>query len=76
MQLNPDFPDDAIPDLLHLAYWGEVYIPLHEWAISGDSPICLPYQLPDNGDLLPYSNLDLPATAFLNGCGRWGEGGR
>lgn len=67
MRLNPDFPDDAIPDLLHLVYNAELYVPLHDWVVTGDSPVCLPYQLP--GVLIPPPNFhtNIPALAFLDG---------
>ena len=68
MRLNPDFPDDAIPDLLHMAYNGELYVPLHDWVVTGNSPVCLPYQLPDSLVPPPNYSTDIPALSFLNGC--------
>lgn len=67
MRLSSDFPDDAIPDILHMVYNGELYVPLHEWVVTGDSPVCLPYQLPDL--LVPPPNYAThhPAVSFLNG---------
>lgn len=76
MQLNPDFPNDAIPDLLHLVYNGELYVALQDWVVTGDSPICLPYQLPSSIIPPPNFRTNIPALAFLDGYdgsqeGRW-----
>jgi hypothetical protein len=77
MQLSPDFPDDAIPDLLHLVYNGELYVPLQDWVVTGDSPICLPYQLPTSIIPPPNFHTNIPALAFLDGCdGPQVQGGR
>jgi hypothetical protein len=49
VRLCPDFPQDPIPALLSLVYKGEIYIPIHDWAISDHSPLFLPDHLPYTG---------------------------
>lgn len=66
LRLSPASPADAIPDILHMAYKGEVYVPLHDWVVTGESPICLPYQLPKSLVPLPNHSTDIPALGFLN----------
>lgn len=67
MRLNADSPNDAIPYLLHMVYNGELYVPMQDWVVTGDSPICLPYQLPDSIIPPPNYHTDIPALSFLDG---------
>ncbi len=42
--LAPLSLQEAVSSILHMAFYHEIYVPLDEWSISGQSPVYMPHQ--------------------------------